>query len=136
MPTVVIRRTRVIADRVESKAFTSDVAQRVFVSHALGSATIGSILPTAAVAERALGSEVLTRRKFSYMVQFGTLRCGTPRYVTFPRTYAATPYVALTPLQYGGGTLDKYAVTSRRLGSFQAQGSITGNVMYISYGSA
>jgi len=162
MPTVVIRRTQVIADRMGSNIFTSAVASRVFESHAIGSAQIGSIipsptvanraitghaigsvqigtiLPTAAVAERALGSEVLSRRKLSYFEDVGSAKppSGGSAYISFSRTFAVAPYPSLTKKDSYDESAYPTRVTRVVTGSMFFYGSPDAYVFYRVIGSA
>jgi len=123
---------------MESNIFTSSVAQRVFVPHSLGSAAIGSILPTAAVAQRALGSEVIARRKLTYFEDLGSKAppSGGSAYITFSKVFAASPTPALTKKSAYSEATYQTRVTRIRLGSMFFYGSPTGYVYYRAIGSA
>jgi len=138
MPTVIIRRTRVVSDKMESNIFTSPVAQRLFVPHAIGSSAIGSILPTAPVAQRALGSEVIARRKLTYFEDVGSKAppTGGSAYITFSRPFAASPTPSLTKKSAYSEATYQTRVPRIRPGSMWFYGSPAGYVYYRAIGSA
>jgi hypothetical protein len=134
MPTAVIRRTQVTVDKIPDENLTG----AKLVSHTIGSAQIGSILPTAAVANRALGSEVLGRRKLTYFEDVGSKAppSGGSAYITFSRAFAAAPYPSLTKKDAYSEATYQTRVTRVTVGSMFMYGSPSGYVYYRAIGSA
>ena len=134
MPTAVIRRTQVTVDKIPDGNLTG----AKLVSHTIGSAQIGSILPSAVVANRALGSEVLNRRKLTYFEDVGSKAppTGGSAYIAFSRTFGVAPYPSLTKKAAYDETTYQTRVTRVTVGSMFMYGSPNAYVFYRVFGSA
>lgn len=117
MAPTVQRHTQLTADRIKTSTISASEAGRI------------------------IASKAIPRDRLSYLIQSGTARIGTTRYVEFPTSFSHTPNVALSragSFDYPAvsGSVAELTLMTRVSGSFSAQGTPTGNVTWLAQGSA
>jgi len=136
MPSLVVRRTKVISDKIEDLTIQNrDILDRTInateklVRQTVGSAEIGP----GSLVDPLFKAKTISRGKLTYLTQIGS---GKPGYISFPTAYSVAPGVVVSPI-YDVTALGYIPeVTSVAAGSFNVTGSTGGYVRYIAVGSA